>query len=181
MDEDWQEGLYEYADDEGLYVDDLGEVSDGDEDDFIMPRGSMDEEDEDRIEIIEEIYDEEMDFRPGFRDLQFSKVDQKSKTDGKKIQKITRTPEDAAIDYIRSLLSDDNYKNLGEQKKNNVVEYIEHRLGDLNITLLNGETLIPAVIWKLDKLNLDRKQFQHFTKQYNVSDSITLLSYIRIL
>jgi hypothetical protein len=175
MDDDWQDSLYDYVADEDPY-EDIEEI------DFDKDVDSGDEE-EGRVEIIEEMYDEELDFRPGFKELQQMKADKGTRTVlapmlGEKAQKAMRTPEEAAIDQIKGLLSANVYQSLGESKKRQIIDRIEQLQ---NIAMLNGEILIPSILWKVDKRTLDKKSFQAFVKTYEIADQITLLSYIRML
>lgn len=175
MDE-WEENLYDYGGDD--FVDNYEDNEDRIYDEENFNREPDDEEDPFRGDLVEE----DIDFRPDFKQMQQMTGDKGRGTTiapgaNKRTQKAMRSAEDVIIDQLRGVLSSDAYSGLSESKKNSLVGEAELFK---NVHLLNLETLIQALIWKMEAKQLNKKSFADFVKKYSVADQISLLLYIRL-
>lgn len=203
--EDWGEDLYEYgatggddypfASDEGG---DRGPDAGEDEDDmgfgFRGSEGEGDEDDPYRGDPGEERDfgggdGEDVDFRPDFKQSQQLLGDKGRGTmlapgASKRIQKVLRTPEEVIRDQLRGILSSDVYSDLSESKKNSIVEQAELIK---NVGLLHLETLVHALMWKMENKPLNKKHFGDFAKRYipvttaGGSEQVSVVTYIRLI
>lgn len=172
---DFEEGddLYyqqDYIDDYEDYGEDEGDNTQGDfeeEDAFKQGEG-----------------DEDLDFTLSYKQMQQLSGDGGKGTNlapgaSEKKQKLLRTPEEIVVDQIRGILSDDLYTNsVTNVKKKGIIEYAETLK---NVTLMNLEILVPAILWKINEYSLDKKNYSDFCKKYNIVDVVSLLTYIRML
>lgn len=193
MDE-WEEYMYdrgghsytwenEYDDGNASYhgddnIDDDHNIEDGESE----PENLSDIEDE--SDIFTRDIDEDIDFRPDFRQMQQLKGDKglgtaSVSTLSKNNQKAMRSAEDAITEQLRGIISSDIYSSIPENKKDMLISKAEMVK---NIMLLNLEVLINSLIWlNINNKDLNKKNFAEFIKRYEVTDPVTLLTYIRML
>jgi hypothetical protein len=181
--EDWEENLYDYGATGG---DDYGDAGDDDtfgrirDEDFGMD-GDGDDDDPFRGDFTRD--DEDVDFKPDFKQMQQMIGDKGRGTTlapgaSKRAQKAMRSAEDVINDQLRGVLSSDVYSNLSENKKGTIVAEAEVLK---NIALLHLETLVQALLWKIENAVLNKKSFNDFVKKYGVTDPISFLTYIRLV
>lgn len=171
--DDWEDNIFDYSNYPG--------EKDFEEDfeDFDTERFT-----EDDPFISDDIMKEDsIDFNPDFKQMQQLIGDKNRGTTllpgaSKRAQKSMRSAEDVIKDQLRGVLSSDMYSNISDAKKNDIVSSAE-RLK--NISLLNLEILVQALIWKMSGNVLNKKNYAEFTKKYSVEDQVSLLLYIRML
>jgi len=180
--DDWEDNLYDYGSFGGNDVYDDVEDEDRerrDEESF----GKDPDEEEDPFRGESAMEDDDMDFKPDFKQMQQLVGDKGRGTTlapgaSKRAQKAMRSAEDIITDQLRGILSSDSYSDMSENKKSSIVTTAETFK---NVSLLHLETLIQALIWKMENKILDKKNFTFFVKKYNITDQISLLSYIRLV
>lgn len=177
-DDDWQEGMYDY-DQEDRDLEDYDE----DKDDFGDPENSDEDRGEFTDPFIGEIINDDLDFKPDFKQMQQATTDKGRGTTlapgmGKRARKAMRSPEEILEEQLRGILSSDVYSEVTEPRKAQVIQDI---LSLHNSVLLNLEILALAMIWQIENRPLNKKNFADFTKRYDVSDNISLFTYIRML
>lgn len=170
--EGWEDEMYDYGGGDLEY-----------EEEFPVNYRESDDGDEYNPFEGGEAADDELDFKPDFKQMQQMTGDKGRGSDqfagkGDKSKKSMRSAEDVIKDQVRGILSSENYSEITEPKKNYIVEKIE---SVKNSFLLNTELLVQAVIWTVEKRSLDKKTFGEYIKKYKVKDHITLLLYIRML